>query len=138
MNTKNVITTLVLACVLIGGFFALYTYTHTTKQNNQNIVSNPVATSYAADLTGRFICLTPKVGVVATKECRFGLVLATGEQYALDFNRLNQIPSIQNGRRFTAEGLVTPVESLSSDEWQKYEIRGIFSVTEIIEVEELE
>jgi hypothetical protein len=40
------------------------------------------------------------------------------------------------GERFTANGTVTPIERLSTDHWQKYNIEGIFSVTDSVVVEE--
>jgi len=91
---------------------------------------------YRATLTGVQVCLPHKdTSGPQTMECAFGMKTDDGKHYALDLVLMSQTPpEIQNGQRFSASGLVTPIENLSSDHWQKYDIVGIFSVTDSVKV----
>ena len=69
-----------------------------------------------------------------TLECAFGLETAKGHHYALDLNLLSSAtPPLTAGARIRANGIITPIEALSSDHWQKYDVQGIFSVTDGLE-----
>jgi hypothetical protein len=39
----------------------------------------------------------------------------------------------QSGAHITAEGFVVIKEALSSDQWAKYNMKGIFTVTKVLE-----
>ncbi len=70
-----------------------------------------------------------------TLECAIGLQSDDGVYYALDLALLSQIPPpIDTGSRIRANGVFVPIEQLSSDHWEKYAIKGIFSVTDGVEV----
>lgn len=86
-----------------------------------------------ATLTGTIGCLPPRdPDAPSTRECRTAIRLESGEYYALDFGLMSSgAPAADSGDRITASGIVTPIERLSSDQWQKYEVKGIFSVTEV-------
>lgn len=91
---------------------------------------------YRAELSGEFVCL-PWVDtrMPQTTECAFGLRTQGGEYYAIDFNLMSQDRlGLTVGDRLRAWGLVTPVERLSTDHWRKYPIRGIFSVTDSLDI----
>jgi hypothetical protein len=98
----------------------------------------PVAPShdyepYQATLSGFETCLPHKdTSGPQTLECALGIKTDDGTYYALDFSLLgSQVPpEVHTGIRFAAHGLVTPVERLNNDRWQKYDIVGIFSVTD--------
>jgi hypothetical protein len=114
--------------LLGGGFFALNSYIYNQKQgdNTQNVVP------YQGTLTGTYVCLphTNQKGP-QTLECALGLKTDTGEYYALDFNAVPQSQfSLKMGDRFTMTGLITPVQMLSTDQWRKYPIEGILSLSE--------
>jgi hypothetical protein len=85
-------------------------------------------------LTGTYACLPHKdTAGLQTDECASGLKLANGSYYVLDFQLMSQpIPEHQNGDTLTASGLLTPIEAISTDQWQKYDIKGFFSVTDIV------
>lgn len=92
-----------------------------------HIADTPKRTS----LTGEYLCLphTDTTGP-QTEECAAGLKTDDGAYYAIDFGLMSQtIPSLKSGDRISAEGVLTPIEQLSSDHWQKYPIKGIFSIT---------
>jgi hypothetical protein len=100
----------------------------------------PIEDDYApqrATLSGTYLCL-PHVNTDGpqTLECAFGIKTDDGTYYALDFALMSQIPpNIPMNTRFTASGVLTPIERLSTDHWRIYPIKGIFSVTDSVEVD---
>lgn len=44
-----------------------------------------------------------------------------------------EMPGAEVGETLTANGVLTPIELLSTDHWKKYQIKGIFSVTDSVE-----
>lgn len=64
-----------------------------------------------------------------TLECAIGLKTDDGAYYALDAGAANP-PSYNTGERIRAKGLLTRMETLSNDRWQKYDVKGIFSIKE--------
>lgn len=118
------------AIAMVGGFFVLNAYIYAEKQGNPSDI-----TAYRGTLTGTHVCL-PHADTTGpqTMECAIGIQTDAGEYYALDFTLMSQTqPDVQNGDRFTATGLITPIELLSTEHWQKYAIEGIFSVTDSVE-----
>lgn len=126
---KALAIAIVVIAVLAAGFYALNSYIYNEKQGDPMDMQ-----SYRGTLTGEVVCLPPKdKDGPNTRECAMGLRTNAGEHYALDFMMMSQEnPGIDSGDRFTANGLITPVEMLSSDRWQKYDIVGIFSVTDSV------
>lgn len=85
-----------------------------------------------ASFVGVYICLPLKdTNAVPTAECAIGMRTDEGTYYALDFGLMEQtVPMLTDGERFSASGVITPLSYLSTDQWQKYPIVGIFSVTD--------
>lgn len=84
-----------------------------------------------ATLEGTLVCLPHAPGYPPTKECAIGLRLDDGTHYAFDTMLMSSIPEPhQVGDRITGNGVLTPIERLSTDHWRKYDVRGIFSVTD--------
>jgi len=128
---KSFVPLIIFVLILVGGFLALNAYIYQQKQ-----VESPQSLSqYRGTLTGEYVCLPPKdTTSPQTLECAFGLKTDVGEYYALDVNLLSQnLPDLTIGDRFTATGNITPIEMLSSDHWQKYNVSGIFSVTDSVQ-----
>jgi hypothetical protein len=128
--------TLIIAGVLIlliAGFFAFNNYIYQEKQADPNETYEP----YRGTLSGTQTCLPHKnTAGPQTLECAIGMKTDSGEYYALDFSMMSQGPvDVSNGERFTATGLITPIENLSSDFYQKYDVEGIFSVTDSVVIE---
>jgi len=115
--------------VLVAAFFAVNSYIYTAKQGDG------VVESYRGTLSGEYVCLPHKdTSGPQTDECAFGLKTDTGEYYAVDFALMSQTaPQLAMGERFSANGVITPIEMLSSDHWRIYDIKGIFSVTDSFE-----
>jgi len=124
---------LIVVLALVGGFFAFNSFIYNEKQGEPTPSYQP----YRGTLTGTQVCLPHKnTSGPQTLECAIGMKTDSGEYYALDFSVMSQIPpNIPGGARFTATGLITPIENLSSDHWQKYSVQGIFSVTDSVIVE---
>lgn len=85
---------------------------------------------YETTLSGTIDCLQPKdPSLPGTADCKMALKTDTGDYYALNFQTMTMpYPTPIHGARLTAQGLVTPIENLSSDQWQRYNVKGIFSV----------
>ncbi len=91
-------------------------------------------TSYQATFAGETTCLPHKDTTgPQTMECAFGMKTDDGFFIALDMNVLQTqtVPSLETGKHVTVHGLFTPIEMLSSDHWQIYDVRGILSVTSV-------
>lgn len=87
---------------------------------------------YRTTLTGTYLCLphTDTSGP-QTLECALGLQTDEGHYYALDFNLSSTTPpNIPTGSRVTGNGILTPIEHLSTSHWRIYPLTGIFSVTD--------
>ncbi len=127
-----VFSILIIIIVGVAGFYTLNNHIYKEKQD-----VGQVTEPYRATLTGVQTCLPHKdTSGPQTLECAIGMKTDSGEYYSLDFKIMSQIPpKIQDGDKFTASGLVTPIEYLSSDHWQKYDIEGIFSVTDSVKLE---
>jgi len=130
MKKAIAIIALVIA-VLVAGFYALNAYIYAEKQGDPSDVR-----SYRGTLSGEIVCLPHRGDGPHTLECAMGLKTDVGEHYALDLTAMSQEhPPLDTGKRFTANGLITPVEMLSNDHWQRYDIEGIFSVTDSAKME---
>ncbi|HRH26329.1 MAG TPA: hypothetical protein PLF31_02570 [Candidatus Paceibacterota bacterium] len=121
------------APVLVSG-----TFTAETHEKYQGIGRIDVTSVELADvpkrttLTGTYMCL-PHTNTTGpqTEECVFGLKADDGTYYAVDFYLMSSmVPSIKSGDRITASGVLTLIEMLSTDRWQIYPIKGIFSITD--------
>jgi heat shock protein HslJ len=98
---------------------------------------NEVDTPEQKELSGTYVCLPQNEGSPASTDCAVGLHADSGDYYAIDFGLLTEgAPALIEGDRLKAKGIITPIENLSTDYWQKYPVIGIFSVTDSLEIEE--
>ncbi|MFA6094842.1 MAG: hypothetical protein WC757_03080 [Candidatus Paceibacterota bacterium] len=119
----------IILLLTVGGFFAFNTFIYNEKQGEA-----PTFEPYRGTLSGTTVCLPHKeTAGPQTLECSFGLKTDAGEHYVLDYNLMSQTPPVdfQTGVRFSASGVITPIERLSTNQWKKYDVQGIFSVTMI-------
>jgi hypothetical protein len=124
---------IVLAITLIS-FLTLNNYVYDAKQEGPVEITDSFE-PYRAALTGEYVCL-PHVNTDGpqTDECAIGIKTEAGEYYVLDFNLMSETPpQFTVGDRFTASGVITPIERLSTDHWRQYPVEGIFSVTDSVE-----
>lgn len=126
MKSKNIAIVAGVVVVLLIVLFA--------NQNRSQNQEPADITRERMTLTGTYLCLPHRdTSGPQTLECALGLKTDDGTYYALDFNLLSQMPpEIATGERISASGIFTPVEMLSTDMWQKYPIKGIFSVTDSV------
>lgn len=92
-------------------------------------------TARGTTISGTYICLphTDTSGP-QTLECALGLRATDGSYYALDFSQSQNAQfDLKTGDRFSAEGILTPVDDLDSGPWEKYPIKGVFKITGEIE-----
>jgi hypothetical protein len=83
---------------------------------------------------GRGVCLPHRdTSGPITLECAFGLSTDVQTYYALDLSSLPLTFSFETGTRYRLNGYVVPIEEISSDQWKKYNIRGIIHVDTIEE-----
>jgi hypothetical protein len=85
-------------------------------------------------VVGTFECLPHRnTSGPQTDECAFGLKDADGKYYALNTQLMASTDwmNMPTGAEVSVEGVLVPVEQLSSDQWQKYDIVGIISATSI-------
>ena len=111
--------------VLVGGL-VLNQYIYQQKQGSGKVVE-----PYQATLEGTYVCLPHRdTSGPQTLECAYGLKTLTGEYYAVDFGEdRDAVTRVVTGERVGLSGVIAPIERLSSDVWQKYDVEGILSVT---------
>ena len=130
MNTtnKNIIAVLIVIATCVGIYFAL--------RFHQNAPAPLDATPQNVTLSGSFTCL-PHMDTTGpqTMECAFGMKTDDGEYYAVNFGAsTDAMNQFQSGAHITAEGFVVIKEALSADQWAKYNMKGIFTVTKVIDI----
>lgn len=71
-----------------------------------------------------------------TMECAFGLKDTNGKHYALDTRLMSSTDwmTMPTGAQLKVEGVLVPIEQLSTDMWRKYDIVGIISATSITKI----
>lgn len=119
---------------LIGGFFLFNNYIYQEKQGDGDDVGSATFEPYRANLAGEYVCLPDEADGAesAESDCEQpGIKTESGEYYAVNFYLMSQTHTpLEVGQKFSANGAVTPAERLSNDEWRKYPVEGIFSVTD--------
>jgi hypothetical protein len=121
---KGIFAFIAIILLLIG---MGYLITSSSKSN-----PNDEGASQEVTLDGKTICLPHKdTSGPQTLECAFGIKTGEGDNYALDLSALspeNQL-EINTGEEIQVIGIVVPIEAISSDTWQKYDVKGIMQVS---------
>lgn len=130
MTYKEITTIFVLIL-----FVAVVGYFTQTSSSNENVLDPLDATPQSVTLSGTYTCLpflNPADGLTS-KICKFGLLTDDGEYYAVNFGAsANAMEQFKSEAHITAEGFVVIKEALSSDEWAKFNMKGIFTITNMI------
>lgn len=97
------------------------------------LIKQSSASSGGSSLTlrGSYSCLPHKdTGGPQTMECAFGMKGDNGLFYALDTSILQStsIVDVKTGDAISVEGVFIPIEELSTNQWLKYDIKGIIRV----------
>ncbi len=130
MSTKN--TTLAVLVVLIVGAIGYSTFFKASPVPLEELDSTPRNVT----LSGTYVCL-PRLDQSGpqTDECTFGLKTDDGVYYAVNFGASGTaMEQFMSGKHITAGGFVVIKEALSSDQWAKYDMKGIFTITDMQEV----
>ncbi len=144
MNVEKSIGLAIAIVIIIAGIMWLFpgaALTPVTPESMNPPAINGAVTSREVSMVGTFTCL-PHADTTGpqTLECAFGIKEAgTGDHYALDTQFLadkSLIGTISNDAPIRVDGLLTPIEMLSSDHWRKYAIKGILSARTILLIEE--
>jgi len=131
MTTKKLV--LILIGLLIVVFAGWYAFFNTTSKSTAHEPLDP--TPRQVTLSGTYVCL-PHLDTTGpqTEECAFGLKADDGEYYAINFGQsADSMQQFQSGAHITAEGFTVIKEALSTDHWQKYNMKGIFTITRMID-----
>ncbi len=86
-------------------------------------------------LSGTYVCL-PHLNTsgAQTTECAFGIKTDDGVYYAVNFGQsADAMTQFRSGAHITADGFVVIKEALNTDQWQKYNMKGIFTITKMID-----
>ncbi len=85
-------------------------------------------------ISGVFECVPHKGDGPSTTECAFGIKTDDGTHYAVNFGQSGEAMQLfQAGARIKADGFLVIREALSTDHWDAYDMKGIFTVNEILE-----
>lgn len=115
--------------------------TATSSASNNNNEKPTTDKKYAPQritVEGQYVCLPHKDTTgPQTEECALGIRTTEGTYYALDTGVLQTgvLMDLATGTRIKVEGPMTPIEMLSSNHWQKYNVKGIITVTSAAELE---
>lgn len=130
MSNKIIPAVLFGAVILLAGFFVLNAYIYNEKQAPVEQSFEP----YEAKLAGEYVCLVSSAEAVRDI-CELGIKTVAGEYYAVDFATLpKEQMKLMIGDTFEAAGVVTPIERLSTDRWQQYGVKGVFTITGVLVV----
>ncbi len=123
---KNILIVAAVVLVLVGG-----DYLYARLSPIEPVYEDIDPPSQQVTLSGTYECL-PHLDAEGpqTEECAFGFVTDDGVHYAVNFGAsADAMQKFQSGAHVTAEGFVVPRDALSTDEWQKYNMKGMFTIT---------
>lgn len=130
MNNKILIGVVAVLVVVAVGIFM------SSRMASNTPAEVPLdATPQNVTLSGTYVCL-PHLDTTGpqTEECAFGIQTDSGDYYAVNFGQsADSMGQFQSGAHVQAEGFVVIKEALSSDQWQKYNMKGIFTVTKLLD-----
>jgi len=127
---SSIFIAIVVLAVLAGGYLGYLQASGVPEPAGQN---TPAETSKAVILEGTYVCLPHTDGTKA-KECTPGIQVENKDYYALDMAIIVESgtsPKLTNGMKILAGGIIVPIEEISTDQWQKYPIKGIMQVEEV-------
>lgn len=136
MDQKNITIGLVLLALLVASYFFLPGQIPSkNQQGNIEDIEKLDPTPRNATISGTYTCL-PHLNTRGpqTMECAFGIKTDQGDYYAVNFGQsAESMDLFQSGARVTLEGFIVIKEALSTDQWQKYNMKGIFTVTRVVD-----
>lgn len=136
MNQKTALA-IIIALLII--FVLAYQSFSSAGSNSANRVSpTPSDAPQEISLRGEFVCLPYKdTTSPQTTDCTLGVRTDNNVYYAIDATgegARNMLLGLQTGLKIQIDGVLVPIEQISSSEWQKYDIGGIVSTENIIRI----
>ncbi len=127
--TSKKIMLIVGVVIVLGGLLVYAFFMNKTPHD----VLDP--TPQNVTLSGTYVCLSHiNPGEVQTQECVFGLKTDDGLYYMVNFGAsANAAELFNSGARITAEGFMVIKEALSTNQWDAYNMKGIFTITKMID-----
>ena len=122
----------IIGFLIIVVIFAIVHLSHYSNSKPQPVID---PTPQNVTLSGTYVCL-PHVNTSGpqTEECAFGFKTDDGVYYAVNFGQsADAMQQFQAKEHVTAEGNVVPKETLNTDQWNKYNMKGIFTITKVID-----
>ncbi len=95
----------------------------------------PIKVTKTQTIEGEYVCVPPKSSATQETGCVQGVKTTSTTYYALDLAPLETIAVMRTGDQIRVVGELVPLETLSSDKWQKYPIKGIFRAATIEKTE---
>jgi len=122
---KNILLVLIVAIASAIGFLVF-----SAAEPRAVLDSTPTPMT----ISGEYECLPPRGGGPSTTECAFGIKTDDGTHYAVNFGQSGEAMELfQAGAHIKAHGFLVIREALSTDHWDAYDMKGIFTVTEVLE-----
>ncbi len=124
----TILVCLILAAVVLVFIKLGFKNNSLPKPGNESYPSPTNTETQRSSLSGEVICLPHKDQTgPQTLECAFGILADDGNNYSLNLGLMPQNPpEFKIGDTIKANGTMTPIEMISSDHLQKYDIVGIF------------
>ncbi|MFA6601626.1 MAG: hypothetical protein WCT02_02075 [Candidatus Paceibacterota bacterium] len=126
-STKNIVIPLIVIAVCAVVYVSI-------RARSSNVASiDPTLKNVT--LSGLYVCLphANKTGP-QTEECAFGIQTDDGIYYAVNFGAsAGAQEQFQSKVHIKAEGFLVSKEALNTDQWNKYDMNGIFTITKMIE-----
>ncbi len=131
MTTQKTGLLIIAAIILAAVGYFIFTQYGSDSALNADQALDP--TPQNVTLAGTFECLPHKdTSGPQTMECAFGFRTDDGVHYAVNFGAsADAATQFQSGAHVTADGNVVIKEALSSNQWDKYDMAGIFTITQI-------
>ena len=130
-QSRNRNPLLVIAAIILAVGIVILLSNRPRVGGNPPPTEPPPVAAYRT-LTGEYVCLPHKNSSgPQTLECALGIKADSGLYYALDMQgRLGSGNYINDpvGSRIKVSGTLVPIEAISSDHWQIYNIKGIMQV----------
>lgn len=129
MNQKTALAIIIALVIVFALTYVSFESARTKNKAPAGDVSQQVS------FQGEFICLPLKsTSKAPAMECILGLKTDNKVYYAIDAqgeSARNALFTLQTGLRIQIDGTLVPIEQISSDVWQKYDIGGILSTDSI-------
>ncbi len=124
IDKKGILILLIILIILVPVIF--FWRADKSKSTLGNKIDNNVPTS---TFSGKYVCL-PLIKDDKSGDCQFGALSDSGDYYAVNFGQAPEnLKAFNAGEYFKAEGFVVLKEELSSSYWQKFNMKGIFTIT---------